>query len=102
MQSPRNQEIEVRDEGAEAREMLDTPDQCLVRRIVLIDNRRTVLSAIVDNDIDLIAAKPRIVDCPFQPGRQFRTRLWRRWAEEVVDVFLDVLVDAVEVFADSG
>jgi len=34
----------------------------LVRRIVLVDNRRTVLSAIIYNDVDLIAAEPRILD----------------------------------------
>jgi hypothetical protein len=62
MQSARDQQVEIRDESAEPRHVLGPADQRLVRRIVLVDNRRTVLSAIIYNDVDLIAAEPRILD----------------------------------------
>jgi len=86
MQSARDQQVEIRDESAEPRHVLGPADECLVRRIVLVDNRRTVLSAIIYNDVDPIAAEPRILDCGARRGRQLRTWQLCRWAEEVVGV----------------
>ena len=53
-----HQEIEIGDQRAEPRQVLDPADQRLVRRVVLVDDRRAVLLAVVDDDVDLVAAKP--------------------------------------------
>src|SRR6266853_603173 len=102
MQGSRGHEVEVRYEGAKPRYLLDTADQRLVGRIILVDDRGAAPCAIVDNDVDLIPAKPRVVARRFPPGRQLRSRLRRRRAEEVVDIFLDVPFDGVKVFSDFG
>ena len=60
VQCPRGQQVEVGDEGAEARHVLDPADQGLVGRVILVDHRRAVLPAIVDDDVDLIAAETRL------------------------------------------
>ena len=60
--APGGQQVEVGDERAEAGEVLDPADQRLMRRVVLVDDRRAVPPAIVDDDVDPIAAEPRILD----------------------------------------
>ena len=62
VQRARGQQVEIGDERAEAGEVLDPADQRLMRRVVLVDDRRAVPPAVVDDDVDLIAAEPRILD----------------------------------------
>ena len=57
VQSARHQQIEIGNQCAKPREMLDPADQGLMRRVVLIDDGRPLLRAIVDDDVDLIAAE---------------------------------------------
>jgi hypothetical protein len=78
--------------------VLGPADERLVRRIVLVDNRRAVLSTITYNDVDLIAAEPRILDCGVRRDRQLRPGQLCRWAEKVVDVFLHVAFDGRRKF----
>ena len=53
-----DQQVEIGDQRAEPRQVLDPADQRLMRRVVLVDDRRAVPAAIVDDDVDLIAAEP--------------------------------------------
>ena len=79
VQRARHQQVEIGDEGAEAGEMLDPADQGLMGRVVLVDDRRAVLAAIVDETVDPVAAEARVVDAPRPrpPGpAAVRSRRW--------------------------
>ena len=105
MQRARDQQIEIGDQRAEPRQLSGTADQALMRRVVLIDDRRAALLAVVDDDVDPIAAKPRILDIADERGRHRRAsfrRYRRRRRQEIVDIFLDVALDRIEVCRDLG
>ena len=106
VQGARGQQVEVGDQGAEARKVFDPADEGLVGRVILVDHRRAALAAIVDQQVDPIAPKARFLDrCRYRrrdrrgTGRVGRRR---RRSEKVVGVFLDVRFDSVEVFCDLG
>jgi len=62
VQGAGDQKVEIGNEGAEAGKMLDTAHQGLVGRVVLIDDPGAVQIAVVDNNIDLIAAETCFAD----------------------------------------
>ena len=89
--------------------MLDPPDQVLIGRVVLVDDRRALAPAIVDDDIDLVAAEPHLRRRAFRGRRRRRAlgllplrRGRRRRRQEVVDVLLDVPLDRVEILEHIG
>ena len=59
MQRARDDQVEIGDERAKTREMLDAADQVLMGRLILIDDRRTCPTGIVDEYVDLVAAERR-------------------------------------------
>ena len=82
----------------------DASDQGLMRRIVLVDDRGALLRAVVDDDVDLVAAKPCLAHRLFELGwdRHAGLRGRHRRGQEIVGVLLDVALDRVEVFRHIG
>jgi len=102
VQCPWRQQVEVGNESAEASHVLDSPDQSLMGWIVLVNHRGAVLAAIVDDDIDLIAAEARLGHA-FLDRSRGRCSLRRlRRGQKVVRVLLDVLLDRVQMLHDIG
>lgn len=96
VQRARNDQIEIRDQGAETRQVLDAPDQVLMRRIVLEDDRRALRPGMLDDDIDLIAAQQRQLDAGrFRPlaRRPFGTA----GGDEILGMLEDVALDLAEI-----
>ena len=97
MQGAGREQVEIGHQSTEAREMLDPAHQCLMRRIVFINHRRAFLRPVVDDQIDSIAAEPRVIASFGCRGRGWRTLGCCRLRQEIVDVFLDVALDRVEI-----
>src|SRR6516225_6795021 len=102
MQRARRQQIEIGNESAETGNVLDPSDQGLMRRVVLVDDRGAALSAIVDNDVHLVASEAALGD-GFLEGRWHRraSARRRRW-QKIVGVFFFEEMAAYEILRDIG
>ena len=102
VQCPGGQQVKVGDEGAEASHVFDSAHQGLMGRIVLVDDWRALVAAIVDNDVDLVAAEARLGHGFLDRGlnRHPLRRLHRD--QKIVGVLLDVVLNRVEMLNDVG
>src|ERR1043166_3149203 len=74
-----------------------------MRRIIFVDDRGAAPAAVVDNDVNLIAAEPRVLDVPNNRPGDWAGTFWRgRWGQKIVDILLNVALDRVEIPADLG
>jgi hypothetical protein len=105
VQSAREDQVEIGAQRTEPGEVFDAADKVLVGRVVLVDDRRALSPAVVDDDIDLIAAEPHVLRLG-QGRRRYRRpaglRRRRLLRQEIVDVFLDVALDRIEIVEHVG
>ena len=91
---------EVGDQRAHLGLMFDTSDEIGKSRVVLIDHRRAVLPAMVNKDIDLVAAQKGHLLLPIrrnQSGKHWRGFL--RWTK-LIRMFDDVGLNSLQIADD--
>ncbi len=75
MEGPRLDEREIGDQRAHLRDVLDAPDQVVVRGVVLVDDGRARRLRVIDQHVHLVAAQQRFAALGQRNGNAEQGRL---------------------------
>ena len=92
MQRPRPDQREIGDQRPELRDMIDATDEVLVSGMILLHDQRTLAVAVVDDEVDLVAAERRRLR---RSAHDARLRLAR--LDEILGIFDHILLNRLHV-----